>query len=82
MSERRDPQAPLGAAIKAERERKGLSKKTVASRAGMTERWLLDVEAGRSNPTWSHVRRAADALRVPLAELMERVEECEEAEDR
>jgi transcriptional regulator with XRE-family HTH domain len=82
VSERRDPQGPLGAAIKAERERRKLSKGRVASRAGVTERWLLDVEAGRGNPTWGHLRCLADAMKVPLQDLMKRVEECEEAEDR
>src|SRR5215218_1133634 len=81
MSERPDHQLPLGAAIKAERERRNLSAETVAARAGVKEQWLLRVEAGRGNPTWGHLRRLADAMEVPLPELMKRVEDHEEGED-
>src|SRR4051812_43305256 len=78
MSERPDHQLPLGAAIKAERERRNLSAETVAARAGVKEQWLVRVEAGRGNPTWGHLRRLADAMEVPLPELMKRVEDHEE----
>jgi transcriptional regulator with XRE-family HTH domain len=82
MSERGDCQLPLGVAIKAERELRKLSVGTVAARAGVTERWLLEVEAGQGNPTWEHLRRLADAMEVPLPELMKRTEDCEEEESR
>jgi transcriptional regulator with XRE-family HTH domain len=78
MSDRRDPQLPLGLAIKAIREEQRLGREKVAARAGLSDRWLADVEAGRSNPTWGNLRRIAAGLGVPLPELMGRVEEFEQ----
>jgi transcriptional regulator with XRE-family HTH domain len=78
VGERREPQGPLGTAIRLIREEKRLSKASVAVRGGISERWLLDVEAGRSNPTWANIRRIAKGLKVTLAELMDQVEKCEE----
>lgn len=78
MSERREPQAALGQAIWALRQQNRLGRPEVAARAGLSERWLSDVEAGRSNPTWGNLRRIAAALRVPLPDLFERVERLEE----
>jgi transcriptional regulator with XRE-family HTH domain len=80
MSERGDYQLPLGVAIKAERELRKLSVETVAARAGVTEQWLLEVEAGEGDPTWGHLRRLAEAIGVPLPELMKRTEDCEKEE--
>jgi len=81
VSERRRYQQALGTAIKAEREQRELSGETVAARAGVTELWLRKVEAGRGNPTWGQLRQLADAMEIPLSDLMERVEHCEEEED-
>ena len=78
MGERHGHQLPLGAALEAERERRNLSVETVAARAGVKEQWLLRVEAGDGNPTWGHLRRLAEAIGVPLPELMKRVEDHEE----
>jgi transcriptional regulator with XRE-family HTH domain len=78
MSEGLDYQTALGVAIKDERERRELSEATVAARVGVKEQWLIKVEAGRGNPTWGQLRRLADAMEIPLPELMERIERCEE----
>lgn len=69
MADRRNPQPELGEAVRRLRKDRALSTATVASRAGLSERWLRDVEAGKSNPTWGHVRDLAEALKVPLEEL-------------
>lgn len=71
MSERREPQQGLGEAVQLIRERKKVSKGDLARRSGLSERWIADVEAGRSNPTWGNVRKLAHALQVPLRELAE-----------
>jgi len=78
VSDRHGYQQALGTAIKGERERKKLSEGTVATRSGLSEQWLLKVEAGRGNPTWGQLRRLAGAMEVPLPKLMERIERCEE----
>lgn len=81
VSERRGYQRALGTAIKVERERRKLNSETLAPRAGVTEQWLLKVEAGKGDPTWGQLRRLADAMEVPLPKLMERIEDCEEEKD-
>lgn len=77
MGDRIEPQVPLGEAVRMMRERKGLSFTTVASRGGISARWIEDVEAGKSNPTWSHLRRLVLGLSVGLTELMALVELAE-----
>jgi XRE family transcriptional regulator, aerobic/anaerobic benzoate catabolism transcriptional regulator len=77
MADRRDYAASLGTAIEALRERRGLSAQTLAERAGLSSSWLVDVEAGRGDPTWGDLRRISDAMDVPLPELMEQVERVE-----
>jgi transcriptional regulator with XRE-family HTH domain len=56
------------------REEKRLTKTAVAARAGVSARWLRDVEAGKCNPTWANLRRVAVGLRVDLTELAAKVE--------
>jgi transcriptional regulator with XRE-family HTH domain len=77
MGDRIEPQIPLGEAVRMMRERKRLSKTTVASRAGISARWIEDVEAGKSNPTWANLRRLVLGLSVELTELMTLVELAE-----
>ena len=80
MSKRRDHR-PLGDAIKAERERQKLGRGTVAARAGVKEQWLLKVESGQGNPTWGQLQRLAAAMEIPLPDLMQRIEDCEEGDE-
>jgi DNA-directed RNA polymerase sigma subunit (sigma70/sigma32) len=69
VSERREPQFGLGDAVKSLRQGKNVSRAELARRSGFSDRWLRDVEEGRSNPTWGNVRKLAAALQVPLDEL-------------
>jgi transcriptional regulator with XRE-family HTH domain len=80
MGNRVTPQIPLGEAVRMMREEKRLTKTAVASRAGISTRWLDDVEAGKSNPTWSNLRRLAHGLRVELTELVAKVERVERSQ--
>lgn len=77
MGSRIEPQIALGEAVRSMREEKNLTKAAVASRAGVSARWLGDVEAGKSNPTWANLRRIATGLKVELPELMKKVELAE-----
>lgn len=74
MSKRVKPQIPLGEAVRMMRDEKRLTKTAVASRAGISARWLRDVEAGKSNPTLSSLRQLAHGLRVELVELVAKLE--------
>lgn len=80
MGDRVEPQISLGEAVRMVREEKRLTKAAVASRAKVSARWLGDVEAGKSNPTWANLRRVALGLRVELTELMAKVELVERSQ--
>jgi transcriptional regulator with XRE-family HTH domain len=77
MAHRVDPQLAFGRAVTAIRLRKKQSKQSVANRGQLSERWIRDVEEGRTNPTLANIRRIAKGLRVDLEELMRVTEECE-----
>jgi len=74
MGHRIEPQIPLGEAVKMVREEKALTKTAVAARAGVSARWLRDVEAGKCNPTWANLRRVTVGLQIDLTELAAKVE--------
>jgi tetratricopeptide (TPR) repeat protein/transcriptional regulator with XRE-family HTH domain len=57
--------APLGRLVRAHRARLGLTQEEVAQRAGLSERTLRNLEAGRiSRPYPDTIRRLADALEL------------------
>lgn len=63
--------ARLGAALRALREKRDLKQIEAASRAGMTESQISDIERGRNNPGWLLVMRLLNAgLEATLAELV------------
>jgi transcriptional regulator with XRE-family HTH domain len=58
-------QAPLSRLARAHRARLGLTQEEVAHRAGVSERTLRNLEAGRSSrPYPNTIRRLADALEL------------------
>ena len=60
----------LGAVIRAERARRGVALRPLASRAGVAATYLGEVERGLKEPSSETLARLADALEVPLAELL------------
>ena len=74
MGHRIEPQIPLGEAVKMVREEKKLTRAAVAGRAGVSARWLREVETGKANPAWANLRRVTLGLRVKLTELAAKVE--------
>jgi transcriptional regulator with XRE-family HTH domain len=63
------PQPAIGAAIRALREKRGMTQETLASDAKTTLSTLSVIERGLANPTWATVRDIATALRVSIGEL-------------
>ena len=59
----------LGRTLRSHRERAGLGVSELARRAGVSRRYLTDVERGRANVTILKLASLASALRVPLADL-------------
>jgi predicted transcriptional regulator len=43
---------------------------TLAARAGISSKYVGDLEAGRYDPTVGVMRRIARALKIPLCELL------------
>ncbi len=65
-----DLQASLGRAIKAERERLGVTQEELAWRADMHRTYLADIERGVRNVTLRSVTNLARALEVSVAQLL------------
>lgn len=54
--------AHLAAAVRGHREHRSWSRRELASRTGISERFLADIEAGRANPSILRLSALADAL--------------------
>ncbi|HEX8173086.1 MAG TPA: helix-turn-helix transcriptional regulator [Thermoanaerobaculia bacterium] len=61
----------FGERIRGERARRGMSRKLLADHAGISERYLTQLESGRGNVSVLLMRHIAGALGVPLARLVE-----------
>lgn len=68
------PDPELAAALKALRERRGLTQERVAHEAGVTVGTLSKIETATAAPSWATVRRIAGALGVTLTDLVAAIE--------
>ena len=59
----------LAAKVRAARLREGLSLQEAATRAGLSRRFLVEIEAGRTNPSIGKLAALAEAFHLPLREL-------------
>lgn len=64
----------LATVLRRLREAQHQTQEDVAFAAGVTTGSVSRIELAQMNPTWSMVRKIADALGVSLAELAEAVE--------
>jgi transcriptional regulator with XRE-family HTH domain len=60
----------MGRRIRAAREAKEMTQAMLAARAGISRKYVVDLEAGRYDPTVGVLRRIAKALGVPVTELL------------
>ena len=60
----------IGEFIKDRRQRAGLSAKEVAKRAGVSDVYILYIERGLRNPTFSNLAKIMEALGVPFEEFL------------
>jgi XRE family transcriptional regulator, aerobic/anaerobic benzoate catabolism transcriptional regulator len=67
----RDFLAALGRQVRETRGRRGLARKALSQSAGVSERYLAQLEAGEGNASVLLLRSVAQALDVPLAEFMD-----------
>lgn len=61
----------FGERIRAERARRGMSRKLLAHHAGLSERYITQIETGKGNISILLLRHVAEALGLPLARLVE-----------
>ena len=57
----------FGKVFKNEREILGISRQEMASRLGLTTAALWKIEAGRTQPKWSTIRRFIGEMHIPTA---------------
>src|SRR6478752_7824029 len=63
--------AALGRQVRESRERRGLARKAVSQTAGVSERYLAQLEGGEGNASVLLLRSVANALAMPLTELLD-----------
>jgi XRE family aerobic/anaerobic benzoate catabolism transcriptional regulator len=61
----------LAVRVRESRARRGMSRKTLALNADVSERYLAQVESGETNPSIMVLRHVAHALGISLIELLE-----------
>lgn len=61
----------FGERIRGERARRGMSRRLLAHHAGISERYLTQLESGKGNISIVLLRRVAEALGLPLARLLD-----------
>ena len=65
--------AAFGAELRAVRVRRGLSQDDLAAVSGLHRTYIGGIERGERNPSLTNIGRLAEALDVPVAELLVRV---------
>jgi transcriptional regulator with XRE-family HTH domain len=78
VSESRNPQPALGAAVRAIRDACGKTQQDTAQAAGITVAHLSKIERGLTNPTWGTVVAIADALDSTMTKIAERAESAQQ----
>jgi transcriptional regulator with XRE-family HTH domain len=78
VSESRNPQPALGAAIRALRDARGATQQDTAQAANITVAHLSKIERGLTNPTWGTVVAIADALDSTVSEIAKRAESAQQ----
>ena len=54
------------------RAKRGMSRRQLAQESGTSERYLAQIESGAGNPSVLVLRAIADALEMPMVELLPR----------
>jgi len=67
----------LGQAMRALRDRAGITQKALAERAGTSEAYVSNIEGGRRDARWSTLARLLRALGTDLHRLADAITEVE-----
>jgi DNA-binding XRE family transcriptional regulator len=76
------PQVAIGRAISLRRLEQGLKQEALADAAGISERRLREIEAGKGNPSWYVADCIARALDWSIGDLANHAEQLETADRR
>src|SRR4051794_12057850 len=60
----------VGQMVRLGRAKRGMSRRQLAQESGTSERYLAQIESGAGNPSVLVMRSIADALEIPLFELL------------
>src|SRR5437870_6819037 len=64
--------AAVGRLVRLGRAKRGMTRRQLAQGSGTSERYLAQIESGAGNPSIIVLRSIADALDVPIIELLPR----------
>src|SRR5918997_136349 len=62
--------AQLGERVRKLRQQRGATLKGVAQLSGLSDRFIIEVEKGKANPSVTSIHRLADALQTSLRDLL------------
>src|SRR5580765_5708285 len=62
--------AEIGRMVRLGRAKRGMSRRQLAQASGTSERYLAQIESGAGNPSVLVLRAIADALEMPMFELL------------
>src|SRR5690242_18050601 len=62
--------AAVGALVRSARAKRGITRRALAEQSGASERYLAQIEGGQGNPSVTILKGIADALDLPVAELL------------
>ena len=74
--------AAVGRLVRLGRAKRGMTRRQLAQGSGASERYLAQIEGGQGNPSVIMLRSIAEALDVPIIELLPRSDGRSEALDR
>jgi XRE family aerobic/anaerobic benzoate catabolism transcriptional regulator len=64
--------AAIGRMVRLGRAKRGISRRKLANDSGISERYLAQIEGGHGNPSVNVLKSIADAIAVPVFELLPR----------
>src|ERR1043165_5142766 len=62
----------LGRLVRRARAKRGMTRRQLAEQSGASERYLAQIESGQGNPSVIMLKSIAEALEVPIIELLPR----------
>ena len=64
--------AEIGRMVRLGRAKRGISRRKLAADSGISERYLAQIESGQGNPSVNVLKSVADAIAMPVFELLPR----------